>query len=50
MLIKANSTPFGDFHIPENFDAAFFVEAESGFDARAGAADVSPVLDVLPAF
>jgi hypothetical protein len=40
-------TPWGDFNIPTTFDAAFFLDAENGFDAPAAAADVSPLLDLL---
>ncbi len=42
-------TPWGDFNIPTSFDAAFFLDAENGFDAPAAAADVSPSLDLLSA-
>jgi hypothetical protein len=43
-------TPWGDFNIPTNFDAALFLDAENGFDAPCAAADVSPLLDFLSAF
>src|ERR1700756_3472795 len=46
-ITDALDTPWGDFNIPTTFDAAFFLDAENGFDAPAAAADVSPLLDLL---